>query len=288
MKFINANAEYWPQLDTDQHVARVARICYKSEENVSGDENSRDEKMCARLWSSGHRSMFRHASIYYFIKHDGKVPRRIWAVLEASPYVNCATKNNKVWISTNVQFIREQLFFERLLRPYIVSEGNFIMFAEKYGCDEALSLIRMTIVVTTQRIQGESYNRKSPNCIVEQSTRYVNLQKKGGVLVCRPHWEAKASWHQRMVSHFGYWVAEKVYQYLLWSGLKQEDARGNLTFNTYTIAAYTYDLNEWRHIMDMRLRDMTGRAHPDAHILAEKISETINRRMSIYVSDFEI
>lgn len=146
----------------------------------------------------------------------------------------------------------------------------------------------MTLVVTTQRIQGESYNRKSPNCIAEQSTRYVNLDKNGGVLICRPHWERNARWYQRWASHLGYWVAEKVYQFLLHTGLKPEDARGNLTMNTYTVCAYTYTLREWRHIMDMRLRDLTGRAHPDAHIVAEQISRIINDRMRQYVADYEI
>lgn len=291
MKFIKANAEWWVQTGIESHIAKVARICYKSKTKPAltyKEQKVQDMKMCEHLWVSGHKSMFRHGTVYYFVKHENKVSRNIWTMLKATPYANCTMKNNKVWVSTNMQFVREHSYFEQMMRPFIVSEEDFLLLAEKYECEAAFSLIRMTIVVTTQRIQGESYNRKSPNCIAEQSTRYVNLQKKGGVLICRPHWEQTAKWHQRMVSHIGYWVAEKVYQYLLWSGLKPEDARGNLTFNTYTVAAYTYDLSEWQHIMDMRLRDMTGKAHPDAHILAEKISEVINTRMSVYESDFRI
>ena len=107
-------------------------------------------------------------------------------------------------------------------------------------------------------------------------------------MICRPHWEANSKWYQRWASHFGYWVAEKVYKFLLWTGLKPEDARGNLTFNTYTICAYTYTLNEWHHIIDMRLRDTTGKAHEDARIVAAQISKIINERMQEYLPKFEI
>ena len=71
-------------------------------------------------------------------------------------------------------------------------------------------------------------------------------------------------------------------------GLKPEDARGNLTFNTYTICGYTYTLNEWKHILDMRLRNKTGIAHPDASIVAKQISRIINDRMQQYIPSFEI
>lgn len=187
-----------------------------------------------------------------------------------------------------VKFMFEHKNLMDALSSYNVSEDEFIEKAQKYECEEAFSIIRMTLVVTTQRIQGESYNRKSPNCIAEQSTRYVNLSRKGGVQICRPHWEAQAKWYQLWTSHFGYWVAEKVYKFLIFTGLKPEDARGNLTFNTYTICGYTYTLHEWKHILDMRLRNKTGIAHPDASIVAKQISRIINDRMQQYIPSFEI
>ena len=272
MKFINASVEWWPQKSLFQHIARVGRVCYKAKgkqpaEGLTEEETEafilkRDQERCQGFWESGHRSMY--------------------------PYIDYAVKGSKVWISTNSQFLGEHKDLLKMLSRYIVTEEYFIEKAQKYHCDDAFLLLRMTLVVTTQRIQGESYNRKSPNNIAEQSTRYVNLAKKGGVMICRPHWEANSKWYQRWASHFGYWVAEKVYKFLLWTGLKPEDARGNLTFNTYTICAYTYTLNEWHHIIDMRLRDTTGKAHEDARIVAAQISKIINERMQEYLPNFEI
>ena len=248
----------------------------------------RDEERCKGFWESGHRSMYRHGTCYFFLPSEKGFSNYIWAYLNASPYIDYATKNHKVWVSTNMQFLLEHKHMMDALIPYDVSEEEFIEKALKYECDDAFSIIRMTLVVTTQRIQGESYNRKSPNCIAEQSTRYVNLSRKGGVQICRPHWEGQAKWYQLWASHFGYWVAEKVYKFLIFTGLKPEDARGNLTFNTYTICGYTYTLNEWKHILDMRLRNKTGIAHPDASIVAKQISRIINDRMQQYIPSFEI
>lgn len=259
-----------------------------TEEEVEAFIQKRDEERCKGFRESGHRSMYRHGTVYFFMPNEKGLPNYIWAYLNASPYIDYATKNHKVWISTNMQFLLENKNLMDALSPYGVSEDEFIEKAQKYECEEALSIIRMTLVVTTQRIQGESYNRKSPNCIAEQSTRYVNLSRKGGVQICRPHWEEQAKWYQLWASHFGYWVAEKVYKFLIFTGLKPEDARGNLTFNTYTICGYTYTLSEWKHILDMRLRNKTGIAHPDASIVAKQISRIINERMRQYIPSFEI
>lgn len=298
MRFIEPHVEWWPQTTLAHHIARVGRICYKAkgkqpeerltEEEIEAFIQKRDEKRCKDFWESGHRSMYRHGTMYFFMPNEKGLSSHIWAYLNASPYIDYATKNHKVWISTNMQFLLENKNLMNALSPYRVSEDEFINKAQKYECELAFSIIRMTLVVTTQRIQGESYNRKSPNCISEQSTRYVNLVKKGGVQICRPQWEAKAKWYQIWASHFGYWVAENIYKFLLFTGLKPEDARGNLTFNTYTICGYTYTLSEWQHILDMRLRDKTGNAHPDAHIIAEKIHNIIIERMQKYSADFDI
>ena len=298
MKFTEPQVEWWQQTSLVQHIARVGRICYKAkgkqpgkgmtEEEVEAFIQKRDEERCKGFWESGHRSMFRHGSGYFFLPNEKGFPNHIWAYLNASPYIDYATKNHKVWISTNMQFLLEHNNMLDALNPYNVSEEEFIEKAQKYECEDAFYIIRMTLVVTTQRIQGESYNRKSPNCIAEQSTRYVNLSRKGGVQICRPHWEEQAKWYQLWASHFGYWVAEKVYKFLIFTGLKPEDARGNLTFNTYTICGYTYTLSEWKHILDMRFRNKTGIAHPDASIVAKQISRIINDRMQQYIPNFEI
>ena len=290
--------EWWQQTSLAQHIARVGRICYKAkgkqpeegltEEEVKAFIQKRDEERCKGFWESGHRSMYRHGTCYFFLPNEKGFPNHIWAYLNASPYIDYATKNHKVWISTNMQFLLEHKHMMDVLSPYDVSEDEFIEKALKYECEEAFTLIRMTMVVTTQISTSREFNRTSPNSIAEQSTRYCNLEKKGGVQIACPHWYDGSTRWQRMVYGFVCRVCEWGYNRLLKSGMKPQDARGVLPLDTYTVVAYTYTLADWSHILDLRYHGTTGTPHPNAKIIGEKIRNIIIERMSKYCAEFDI
>ena len=75
MKYIEPRVEWWQQTSLAQHIARVGRICYKAkgkqpDENMSAEEveafiQKRDEERCKGFWESGHRSMYRHGTMYF-------------------------------------------------------------------------------------------------------------------------------------------------------------------------------------------------------------------------------
>lgn len=298
MKFIEPQVEWWQQTTLAQHIARVGRICYKAkgkqpEEGMTEEEvktfiQKRDEERCKGFWDSGHRSMFRHGTIYFFLSNEKGLPNYIWAYLNASPYIDYATRNHKVWISTNVQFTLEHEDLMNVLSPYGVSEDEFIEKAQKYECEEAFSILRMTLVVTTQISTSRELNRTSPNSIAEQSTRYCNLEKKEGVQIVRPHWYDEGTRWQRIVYGFVCRVCEWGYNRLLKAGLKPQDARGILPLDTYTVVAYTYTIADWSHILELRYHDKTGTPHPNAKIIGEKIRNIIIERMRQYCEEFDI
>ena len=298
MKFTQPQVEWWQQTSLIRHIARVGRICYKAkgkqpeegltEEEVKAFIQKRDEERCKGFWESGHRSMYRHGTCYFFLPNEKGFPNYIWAYMTASPYVDYANKNHKVWISTNMQFLLEHQQMMDALNPYNVSEDEFIEKAMKYECEGALAILRMTMVVTTQISTSRELNRTSPNSIAEQSTRYCNLEKKGGVQIARPHWYDGGTRWQRMVYRFVCRVCEWGYNRLLKSGLKPQDARGVLPIDTYTVVAYTYTLSEWSHILDLRYHGTTGTPHPNAKIIGEKIRNIIIERMSKYCKEFDI
>lgn len=109
MKLIEPHVEWWQQTTLAQHIARVGRICYKakgkqpeeglSEEEVEAFIQKRDEERCKGFWESGHRSMYRHGTVYFFMPNEKGLPNYIWAYLNASPYIDYATKKHKVWIT---------------------------------------------------------------------------------------------------------------------------------------------------------------------------------------------
>ena len=138
-------------------------------------------------------------------------------------------------------------------------------------------MMRLTFCVITQISTSRELNRTSPNNIAEQSTRYVNFGKKGGITICLPHWWNNASWFKKFI-HKTYWKSsELMYKFLLKLGFKPEDARGVLPLDTATKVVYTYSIKEWKNILDLRYFEKTGKAHPNAKIIGEKIySELIS------------
>ena len=299
MKFIQPSAEYWPQTNAIEHIAKVGRICYKTqgaqpEPTLTDAERAqflmeRDKKRCKGFWDSGHKSMFRHGSVYFFVPNQDRLPGFVWGYFDACHYMEYTTKGRSVWISTNMQFLSEQPKVRAALDKYWVEEQDFIKIALDKHFPEALLLLRMTFVVTTQISTSRELNRTSPNAIAEQSTRYVNLKNKGGVQICTPHWYyGKESIVPTPFKHFlarlafraGCKFSEWMYRALLALGLKPQDARGILPLDTYTIVAYTYSIQEWNHIIDLRYHGTTGKPHPNARTAASQIRDQINTHLA--------
>ena len=292
MKLVIPGVEWWPQKTAAQQIARVGRICYKSkgkkpDENLPEDKKEefleeQAVKLANHFLESGHRSMYRHGTLYFFIKNDSKLPKQIWAFLVASPYINYIVKERRVWISSNMQFLCEHGNILTILEAYNVKEDEFIEKSQKYECKAAFSLLRMTLVVTTQISTSRELNRTSPNSISEQSTRYVNLEKKGGVQIARPHWLHEGTRWQKFLYLAGCKISDWLYRRLLKSGMKPQDARGILPLDTYTVVAYTYTITEWQHILDLRFRETTGKAHPNAKEIGFEINRIISERMEMF------
>lgn len=289
MNIIQPKAEWWQQSSLMTHIARVGRICYKSKgkEPAPGLDDTqrkafifqRDKERCESFWNSGHRSMYRHGTSYFFVKNDREINNRLWSLLVSSPYIDYFAQEHKVWISTNMQFLCEHPQIKAMLDDYFVTEYEFISRARRNKCIEALYLLRMTFVVTTQISTSRELNRTSPNAIAEQSTRYCNLEKKGGVQIAEPHWFASGTWWQRFLFRASCQLCDWAYRLLLRSGLKPQDARGVLPLDTYTVVAYTYSIAEWKNIIDLRYHGTTGKPHPNAIAVVSQIRDTINERM---------
>lgn len=299
MKFIEPNVAWWPMEGFAQHIANVGRICYKSEgkqpdPSLNDEERKvflyeRDMLRSKSFWKSGHRSMFRHATAYFFVPDEKRLHTTlVWSQMVASPYISYVAKGSKVWISTNLQFLCEQEQLNIMLMPFQVDEEEYIRQAVKSKCNAALWLLRMTFVVTTQISTSRELNRTSPNAIAEQSTRYCNLEEKGGVQIAEPEWYHTGTHRQRFLFRTACRFSSWIYNRLLKAGLQPQDARGVLPLDTYTVVAYTYNLNEWKHIIDLRFNEITGKAHPNAKHVCGVIRGIITGRMKEYIPDFDI
>lgn len=261
MQIIESKVESWLQNNSVDHIARCARVCYAS------DRVSNNQAMCNRLWNSKHRSMFRHAGVYYVI------PEKL-QISEAA-YVGAIVyhKYNYYYVSANEQSAKEY-WDERYAKYRITTEDAF-----EHPIFKEHKMLRITICIETGIDITREYNRKSPNNIAEQSTRYVDFNKKIGIRFKKCHWMFGLNvWKRILVrimcktSEWFYKISRSKYGL----NLPPQDARWILPLDTMSKVVYTYTIKEWEEILNMREFDYTGRAHPDAKLVANKIHAQLN------------
>lgn len=275
MKIIEPKVELWRQEDAKAHVARCARVCY-------GKETGNDEATVKRLINSKHWSMFRHETVYAMI------PIELWygnfgeilKSYKASPYISWVTVRDYIYVSTNGNFMLDIEKYEPVLYNKI---NNYRVSEEEFNsCETAYNLFaRWTFCVDTQISTSRELNRVSLNSTAEMSTRYV--YEDGSI--CRPHWlnkELIKQYEEEPIDDIASTVyldscndSFKRYKFLIENGVHRQDARGVLPFDTATRCVYTYSINEWRHIIDLRYYGTTGKPHPNAQLIAGMIRNNL-------------
>lgn len=271
MRIIEPKVELWKQgNDTKAHVARCARVCY-------GKETGNDTSLIKRLLDSKHWSMFRHESVYAIIPVHERELKDYPLLVLSSPYIKTHTYNGNVYVATNGQFILDKLYpkFIELINMYRVTEDEFS------NTEIGFNMMRYTFCVDTQISTSRELNRVSPNNIAEKSTRYV--YEDGSI--CRPYWLNKELIKQYEEEPIVDMVSTiyldscndsfKRYKFLVENGVHRQDARGVLPLDTATRCIYTYSINEWRHIIDLRYYGITGKPHPNAKIIAGMIRDEL-------------
>ena len=69
-----------------------------------------------------------------------------------------------------------------------------------------------------------------------------------------------------------------MYMLCLKLGFLPQDARGVLPLDAATKVVYTYSAYEWKHILDLRYFETTGKAHPNAKLIAKEIYNELSIR----------
>lgn len=279
MKLIEPKVELLSELGItpESHIARCARVCYGKEYKEPNQEA--DEKMVEGLIKRGHLSMLRHSSAYFvFTNH---LPEEF-----KSEYVNTLSQEDYIYASTNGQFTLEHN------NKADINSRVFLNLCRKYP--ELFELYRLTFCITTQISTSRELNRVSPNNIAERSTRYCS--SKDGLEICKPWWfkhlieditkgnctYAEKWYYDNMIN------TEEVYKVLLDTNIRPEDARGILPLDTATKVIYTYSIREWKHILDLRLYDKTGKAHPNCHVVMQMVRDQINNFAKEHNIDYQV
>lgn len=278
MKIVEPSVELWIQgIDKVKHVAKCARVCY-------GRESGNDNALYQNLENIKHLSMFRHETYYSAIPIESN-SELIYVALSRymyNPYIKYVTYKDYCYIITNGNFIRDIKNSNPVLYKYII---NYQLTPDEAKEIEPIwqSFMRYTFCVVTQISTSRELNRVSPNNISEQSTRYVY---ENGI-ICKPHWmtnEEVDLYNDSMnflltssTNTYLYSCGNSFMNYknLIGCGLHRQDARGILPLDTATKCVYTYSIEEWRHIIDLRYYGTTGKPHPNAKIIAGMIRDEL-------------
>lgn len=280
MKIIEPKVELWQQGDdVKAHVAKCARVCY-------GRETGNDQATIKRLIDSEHWSMFRHGT-YYIIANDSDKTLETIVINYANTIgFSYHYEKHVYYITVNGNWVLDHKTQFGYLSKYIVPIEDF------RNTEIGFHMMRYTFCVDTQISTSRELNRVSPNSIAEKSTRYV--YEDGSI--CRPHWLNGYYICKDIVGRYDVYkdgkrdtdINHKVltyiescdfsfakYKYLVEAGLHRQDARGVLPLDTATRCIYTYSINEYRHIIDLRYYGTTGTPHPNAKIIAGMIRNNL-------------
>lgn len=249
------------------HVANCARVCYASNNN----SNISDEQFCKNvLIANNHLSMFRHATIYC------KYNKNDWNRYTVDTF-HLAQNINVIDIGDLYIIMNGQSYLE-FKRNNIAETLKIDSHIIKDLPNELNEYKRFTFKVITQISTSRELNRVSPNNIAERSTRYCNYSKdKFGnqICICKPYYydnleiADQLAFINRMSEYEGNYLNR------ISRGWKPEDAREFLPLCTATEVVYTYNVREWRHIIDLRYYGITGKPHPNAKIIVGMIRDQL-------------
>lgn len=275
MRIVEPSVELWIPQSKTQHVARCARVCY-------GKETGNDKNTVAHLKACNHNSMFRHISHYLIIPFNCNltvftIVKKYNSIINSNAFIesnrlcgiDVKRKDGIYYIVTNGQWALEHEDEFNHIKQYEVSPETFS------NIETGFNMMRYTFACITQISTSRELNRVSPNNIAEASTRYI--YEDGSIV--RPHWmtaEDVCDYEYDELDE-GELVTDyikscensfRTYKNLVEAGMNKQDARGVLPLDTRTKVVYTYSINEWREILNLRYYGTTGKPHNNAKIIA--------------------
>ena len=305
MRLIKPSVEIWDQEEglngIYKSIERAGRICYKSSDKITEDSA---KPFVDRMIKSLHHSMLEQGTVYLTIPREDINYHIYLSKYRDNPYSECRVAQTlegipvgSLYISTNYRVIIEHDWTDDL--KYLCKPTKFHekRISVHFTCDRGIwnEFIRHK---TLQR--GDdcevypivNYDAEQNNSFAQESTRYCNFSKNkfnNEITYIIPSWlnipEAEyGTIHDSKEIQFKKYtdLSEKEfinhllnseYRYfnLLKLGWTPQQARQVLPNALKTELIMTGYISDWKHFVDLRYRGTTGKPHPDAFYLAEKL-----------------
>ena len=314
IKVVNPNVEIWRQegytLDAIwKHIARCARVCYQSTPKNNGETdygflvrtlfrgndvnnqpyNTKDIIKC-------HLSVCEHGTVH--LKYPLFVAR---AAAQATRFIHnkySRTREHEgyIYVTTNMRVLIEHNWMDEL--EFIDNTPNCPYYAE-----------RTTVNFITDIGASRELNRHRVNSISEESTRYCAYDKDkfgNNITVTKLPWipyvdvdgqcynagfygDEEIFYDNYIQSHYcedwtaidwflyGLQICDLVYRKTRELGWTAQQAREILPLNTKTQVVHTAFVDDWKHWIDLRSNEVSGKVHPCIKELADKLVKLINK-----------
>lgn len=285
-------------------IERAARTCYKTEDKIT---DASAEKMAVSLRQRMHYAMLEHGD-YIFALDDyhvldnvvtglvdlmnrtGTVPMLAWTnVTGDRPIISGNIRAWRELIASGsaaaYYFIGsiDPIYTEDLIEPGSINADPHvkqIRYADLVGEVERRTHLRQTVRFIIDRGVSHEFVRHRVMSFAQESTRWCNYSSDRfgrDVTVIEPCYlepgsEAYNLWkRQCMSAEVGYFTEMNI-------GLLPEEARALLVNSTKTELVMTGTLGQWDHFFDMRARQTTGPAHPQAAEVAIPLMQEMAAR----------
>ena len=283
MKLIESKAKYIPQEEGLEGIYKqielAGRTAYHSQDKITPD-SAKD--FVDRMIKSKHGAALEHGTVYLTGRFSSKKElfEDEWAFKYIeNPYAKTIRipldENNRyngpqlLYVTTNYRVLVENGWLDDLKEPEdtnIVISYNSSEFHEK----------RYTMRFTCSRAIAQELTRHRVFSFLMESQRYINYSKErhGGEITCinDPHGQLFPITYHLWDA---YEYAEKAYFKLLEKGATPQQARDVLPNATKTELIMTGFSSDWKHVMDLRLFEKTGKVHPDMLDLMQKAQKSM-------------
>ena len=277
MRLIESKAEYIPQeegLDGIYKAIELAgRTAYHSQDKITPTSA---KNFVDRMIKSKHGACLEHGTVYL------KLPFSNLSVGATNTPKEKAQKLLNKYIDNKYT----QVFAPDFYGDWLYATSNMRVLVENNWLDDLKYLCsptefhekRYTMRFTCSRAIAQELTRHRIFSYLMESQRYINYSKErhgGELTLIIPD---RSAWERTETSMgYAYWDMlrllddiELVYMEAIKEGVKPEIARDILPNITKTELIMTGFSSDWRHVLDLRLFEKTGKVAPDMLDLMQK------------------
>lgn len=302
MRIIDASFDVLPRDEQRgglKIIETAGRLCYKSEDKATDDSA---EAFVRGLIRRRHLSVLEHGDMIFEVSDRHiyeNVAYEMQSIRDAGrqpPMLAMTGAGHRYIISGNVRAWMELFTIGPLACRYFIGSFDPVFIQGMGFCDEDAGHdprvrqiryadlcdplekrihLRQTVKFTVDRGVTHEFVRHRVMSFSQESTRYCNYSDgRFGkeITVIRPCYldensEGYDLWRRQCMS------AEAVYFQLLDFGLMPQEVRAVLPHSTKAELMMTGSLGAWDHFFDLRARQITGKAHPQAAEVAVPLYE---------------